>query len=72
MESLRSLNISVAAAVCVLVLLCQQHKHNLRAHIEIKIVLGWTLSREVSRHHYQGARPGWDEETREPITTTTT
>jgi hypothetical protein len=62
MESLRSLNISVAA-VCVLVVLYPHHKHNLKAHIEIKIVPEWTLSREVSRHHYQGARPGWDEET---------
>jgi hypothetical protein len=39
----------------------QRHKHNLKADIEIKIVFGWTLSKEVSRHHYRGARPGWDE-----------
>ena len=50
----------------------QQHKHNLKADIEIKIALGWTLSKEVSRHHYQGARPGWDEETQELTTTTRT
>jgi hypothetical protein len=62
MEYLRSLNISIAP-VCVLVVLYQQHKHNLKAHFEIKIVFEWTLSREVSRPHYQGARPGWDEET---------
>jgi energy-converting hydrogenase Eha subunit E len=70
MEPLRSLNISVAA-ICVLVVLYQQHKHNLKAHIEIKTVLGWTLSKEVIRHHSHGARLGWDEETQKAITTRT-
>lgn len=36
----------------------------LAAIVGIKMVLGWTLSREVNRHHDEGAR--WEEQQKKP------
>lgn len=36
----------------------------LAAIVGIKMVLGWTLSREVTRHHDEGAR--WEEQQKRP------